>query len=33
MKCQDSIEKFGGHAMAIGITIKKENFEKFSKRT
>ena len=30
MKCQDSIERFGGHAMAIGITIKKENFEKFS---
>ena len=31
MKCQDTIEKFGGHSMAIGITIKKENFEKFSK--
>ncbi len=30
MKCQDSIERFGGHAMAIGITIKKENFKKFS---
>ena len=30
MKCQDSIERFVGHAMAIGITIKKENFEKFS---
>ncbi len=29
MKCQDTIEKFGGHSMAIGITIKKENFEKF----
>ena len=29
MKCQDVIEKFGGHAMAIGITIKKENFNKF----
>ena len=31
MKCQDTIEKFGGHSMAIGITIKKENFDKFAK--
>lgn len=30
MKCTDTIEKFGGHSMAIGITIKKENFEEFS---
>jgi len=29
MKCTDSIEKFGGHSMAVGITIKKDNFEKF----
>ena len=29
LKCLDTIEKFGGHSMAIGITIKKENFEKF----
>lgn len=29
MKCSDSIQKFGGHSMAIGITIKKENFEIF----
>ena len=29
MNCSDSIEKFGGHSMAIGITVKKENFEKF----
>lgn len=28
-KCTNTIEKFGGHAMAIGITIKKENFNKF----
>lgn len=28
-KCDENIEKFGGHAMAIGITVKKENFEKF----
>lgn len=31
MKCQNTIEKFGGHAMAIGITIKKEKFKDFSK--
>ena len=30
MKCQNSIERFGGHAMAIGITIKKDKFEEFS---
>lgn len=29
MKCLDNIEKFGGHSMAIGITIKKENLKKF----
>ena len=32
MNCMDSIEKFGGHAMAIGISVKKENFEKFKKQ-
>ncbi len=31
MKCQDEIERFGGHAMAIGITLKKDNIEKFTK--
>lgn len=31
MQCTDTIEKFGGHAMAVGIAIKKENFEKFKK--
>ena len=29
MKCDDSIQKFGGHAMAVGITVKKDKFEKF----
>lgn len=29
MNCSGNIEKFGGHSMAIGITIKKQNFEKF----
>ncbi len=28
-KCKDSIEQFGGHSMAVGVTLKKENFEKF----
>lgn len=28
-KCKDSLEKFGGHEMAVGLTVKKENFEKF----
>ena len=28
-KCQDTLEKFGGHSMAVGVTIKKENLEKF----
>lgn len=31
MKCQNTIQKFGGHSMAIGITIKKDKFEEFSK--
>lgn len=31
-KCTDTIEKFGGHAMAIGITIKRENLEKFKQQ-
>ena len=32
MKCDDCIEKFGGHSMAIGITIKRENFEKLKNK-
>ena len=31
MHCSTYIERFGGHSMAIGITVKKENFEKFKK--
>ena len=27
-KCDDLLEKYGGHAMAVGLTLKKENFEK-----
>ncbi len=30
-KCQDTLEKFGGHSMAVGITIRKDELEKFSK--
>ena len=29
--CKENITKFGGHSMAIGITVEKENFEKFKK--
>ena len=29
MKCSDTIEKFGGHSMAIGITVKKDKLEEF----
>lgn len=29
LKCSNTIEKFGGHAMAIGIAVKKENLDKF----
>ena len=28
-QCTDTIEKFGGHSMAVGITVHKENFLKF----
>lgn len=31
MKCSDTVEKFGGHSMAVGITIKKEKLEDFRK--
>ena len=29
MKCGENLEKFGGHSMAVGVTVKKENFDKF----
>ena len=28
-KCSDKIEKFGGHSMAVGITVKKDDLEDF----
>ena len=30
-KCNNNIDRFGGHSMAIGITVAKENFEAFKK--
>lgn len=32
MKCMDTIDRFGGHSMAIGITVKRENVEAFAKK-
>lgn len=29
MECNDTIDKFGGHAMAVGININKEKVEEF----
>ena len=29
MKCGKHLEKFGGHAMAVGVTVKKSEFEDF----
>ena len=29
MKCPNTIDRFGGHSMAIGITIKRDKFEDF----
>ncbi len=30
-KCKSSLEKFGGHEMAVGLTVKKDKFEEFKK--
>lgn len=30
-KCSTNLEKFGGHSMAVGVSLKKENFENFKK--
>ena len=32
MQCTDIIEKFRGHSMAVGISVKKENFSKFKEK-
>ncbi|MBU2028929.1 single-stranded-DNA-specific exonuclease RecJ [Patescibacteria group bacterium] len=31
-KCSKLLEKFGGHAQAAGVTLKKENFDSFYKK-
>ena len=31
LKCNSKLEKFGGHAMAIGLSMKSQNFETFKK--
>ena len=31
-ECKDTIDKFGGHSMAVGINIKKEQFNEFRKK-
>lgn len=31
-KCSDLLENFGGHPMAAGLSMKKENYEEFKKR-
>lgn len=31
-ECSDLLEKFGGHELAVGLTIKRENLEVFKKR-
>ena len=31
-KCEDVLEKYGGHSMAVGLTLKKENLENFKER-
>lgn len=32
MQCQDLLERFGGHAMAAGLSLKEENLEALRKR-
>ena len=32
MKCKDVLAGFGGHSMAVGLSVEKENFEKFKEQ-
>ena len=32
MKCEDILEKFGGHSMAVGVAVKKDKFEQFKNK-
>ena len=31
-ECKDTIDKFGGHSMAVGINVKKDKFEEFKEK-
>ena len=31
-KCSNNLYKFGGHSMAVGLTVKKEQYEEFKKQ-
>ncbi len=31
-KCSEYLEKYGGHEMAVGLSLKEENFEKFKEK-
>ena len=31
-ECEDLIEKFGGHSMAVGINVRKDKFEEFKEK-
>lgn len=31
LKCQNSLERFGGHSMAVGLTLKEEKIPEFAK--
>ena len=31
-ECKESIDRFGGHSMAVGITVKKEKFNEFKEK-
>ena len=31
-ECNDAIEKFGGHSMAVGISVKKDKFQEFKEK-
>ncbi len=32
MKCEDTLEKYGGHSMAVGVEVKKSKFKDFENK-